>query len=241
MATIPRPQWRTSALTRAAARTSAVARLQQARRPQLRPQIQNHVVSVVVSSSIVAAPEEPSEVVGSTPQVPLVRILDSFRDLEDPKSRVVGGFFYGKPDALTTESPMDEIAVGEANTGEQDGANEAGSSRDPHAVFSGVASPGSQVSVTIADEVGQPIESRTVYTDAGGNWLAPFGQLSTLDGSGLISIEVLPTTWGGQASPSHMMFEFPAQKIIEYGEKGREGDSNFFAAVFEGADPGDLE
>lgn len=190
------------------------------------------MVSVIVSSSIVASPEEPSEVVGATP---LVRILDSFRQLEDPKSRVIGGFFYGTPDDLTTESPMDEIAIQGGAEGEQGEPGDAASSNAPHAVFSGVASPGSQVSVTIADEVGQPIESRTVYTDAGGNWLAPFGRLSTLDESGLISIEVLPTTWGGQASPSHMMFNFPAQKIIEHGERDGEGESNFFAAVFEGA------
>ena len=230
MATIPKPRWRTSALT------SAVARMQRTRRPRPHAQVQNHVVAVVVPSSVVAWPEEPDKVVGSTPQFPLVRILDSFRQLEDPKSRVVGGFFYGSPDELTTESPMDEIAAQHAADGEQGGPGEALSSSDPHAVFSGVASPGSKVSVTIADEVGQPLESRTVYTDAGGNWLAPFGQLSTLDESGLISIEVLPTTWGGQASPSFMMFEFPAQKIIEHGEQGRDGDSNFFGAVFEGSE-----
>jgi hypothetical protein len=235
MATIPKPQWRTSALT------SAVARLQRARRPKWHPapQVQNHVVSVIVSSSMVAAPEEPGEVVGSTPQVPLVRILDSFRQLEDPKSRVVGGFFYGSTEQLTTESAMDEVAFQQVVPGEQGGLMEAeaDSAAHPHAVFSGVASPGSKVSVTIADEVGQPIETRTVYTDAGGNWLAPFGRLSTLDESGLISIEVQPTTWGGQATPSFMMFDFPAQKIIEHGEQGREGESNFFAAVFEGTDP----
>ena len=229
MATIPKPQWRSSALT------SAVARLQRSRRTRPHTRVQNHVVSVVVSSSIVAAPEEPGKVVGSTPQFPLVRILDSFRQLEDPKSRVVGGFFYGSPDELTTESTMDEIAVQHGAIGEHGGSGEGKSSSDPHAVFSGVASPGSKVSITIADEVGQPLESRTVYTDAGGNWLAPFGQLSTLDESGLISIEVLPTTWGGKANPSFMMFEFPAQKIIEHGEQGRDGDSNFFAAVFEGS------
>lgn len=235
MATIPKAQWRTSALT------SAAARLQLSRRPGAGPQVQNHVVSVVVAASAVAAPDEPTQVVGATRQVPLVRILDSFRQLEDPKSRVIGGFFYGSPDELTTESDFDEITVQGEAAAEPVRLGDTAADRSPHAVFSGVASPGSQVSVTIADEVGQPIESRTVYTDAGGNWLAPFGRLSTLDESGLISIEVLPSTWSGQARPSHMMFDFPARRIIEHGERGRGGDGNFFAAVFEGGKHGGLE
>lgn len=230
MATIPKAKWRTSALT------SAVARLQSGRKNPTR--VQNHVVSVIVSSAVVAGSSETSKIVGATPQVPLVRILDSFRQLEDPKSRVIGGFFYGSPDELTTDSPMDEVGFQQVAPGSQSGSKDAGGD-DIHAVFSGVASPGSKVSVTIADEVGQPIESRTVYTDAGGNWLAPFGRLSTLDESGLISIEVLPTTWGGQANPSFMMFDFPAQKIIEHGEQDRDGDRNFFAAVFEGSEHSD--
>jgi len=233
MAMIPKTQWRTRALTPAA------SRLRQTRLGAARHGVANHVISVVVSSARVAAPEQPGRVVGSTPQVPLVQVLDSFRKLQDPKSRVVGGFFYGSPDELTTDSPMGEVAV---DRGVVDGLAGADDTKaNPHAVFSGVASPGSKVSVTIADEVGQPIESRTVYTDAGGNWLAPFGRLSTLDESGLISIEVLPTTWGGPISPSFMMFDFPAQKIIEHGKRDTESDSNFFAAVFEGARHGEDE
>jgi len=233
MANIPKPKWRTSALT------PAVERLRQKRGQKPGQVNKGLIVSMMLSSDMLARPETPGKIVGSTPQVPLVRVLDTFRQLKDPKSRVLGGFFYGSPDELTTDSPMDEIPVQPISVGAPSEGAEMGGKAKPHAVFSGVASPGSKVSVTIADEVGQPIESRTVYTDAGGNWLAPFGRLSTLDESGLISIEVLPTTWGGAASPSFMMFDFPAQKIIEHGKSGEEGDSNFFAAVFEGANHGD--
>ncbi len=230
MAKIPKTQWRSRALI------SAVGRLRQRSSRTTQPLTQNQVVSVVVSSARVARPEQGGRIVGATPQVPLVRVLDSFRQLKDPKSRVVGGFFYGSPDELTTDSRLDEFAVQQIAVDGSGDVVAADANTSPHVVFSGVASPGSKVSVFIADEVGQPIESRTVYTDAGGNWLAPFGRLSTLDESGLISVEVLPTTWAGAARPSFMTFEFPAQKIIAQGEKGRQGGRDFFAAVFEGGD-----
>lgn len=188
----------------------------------------------MVSPEEISGSTTPSRVVGATPSVPLVRVLDSFRSLRDPKSRVIGGFFYGTPDELTTDSQMEKLVVQHLPSG-VDVNEDASQHGMPHAVFSGVASPGSKVSVTIADEVGQPIESRTVYTDAGGNWLAPFGRLSTLDESGLVSVEVLPTTWGGSGSPSFMMFDFPARKILARGAQERTGGRDMFAAVFQGA------
>jgi hypothetical protein len=231
MAGIPKARWRTSALKPAS------------RRKPMRSKAGHRIIvaTAISPAEIIANAEQSSGSEKGTlekTQVPLVKVLDSFRDLDDQKSRVVGGFFYGESDTLTTTSSMDAMALHPTDLSLSSENEGRSTPLQPSAVFCGVASPGSQVSVSITDEVGQPLESRVVYADAGGNWLAELGRLSTLDESGLVSIEVLPSTWGGKTEPKLIMFDFPAQKILDRGDKEWSADRDLFAAVFEGANYG---
>lgn len=154
--------------------------------------------------------------------VTLVEMLDVFRDLDDPQSRVFGGVFFG--DAWKTRDDETEAP---------DFAPSVSQDAESHfPLFSGVASPGSRVDVVLADEAGVPHSELTVYTDAGGNWVAPFENVEKIEASWLAEIEIQPAAWSGMVETRNFIIPFPGGDILEHEDVQTPADGELYGVVF---------
>ena len=152
--------------------------------------------------------------------VTLVEMLEVFRNLEDPQSRVFGGVYFG--DAWKTR--------GEKHAGPPLPEPQRTNANFP--LFSGVASPGSRVDVTLSDEAGVPQNEVTVYTDAGGNWVAPFEGVNTSGTTWLAEISLLPAAWSGTVESRNYIISFPGGDILSHEDVRTPVDGELYGVVF---------
>ncbi|MFV1996152.1 MAG: hypothetical protein ACC661_12010 [Verrucomicrobiales bacterium] len=118
----------------------------------------------------------------------LVQILDTFRDLENPHSRVFGGMLT--PDGQNPTAENSAVPM-----------------------VSGVAAPGSQVHVVFADDAGIPQVDIVVHSDSSGNWLAPLASDSSLLPPRWLQVAITPPVWSGASTADYFQVSFPIEEM----------------------------
>ena len=130
--------------------------------------------------------------------ITLTQILDTFRYLENPHSRVFAGLFETSTDAKAD-------------------AAEEGAPKALAPVISGFAEPGSKIAVTFSDELGIPQSQVTVYSDDKGHWIAPRGGGAYLSETQSIQLEITPPLWSGETASERYYVSFPADALQAQG------------------------